>query len=1269
MEHLKNLVLADDQFDQPGKIELLLGQNVWRHIFLDGRVKGKEEHHPEAWLTVFGWIILGAYNPHSKTPSQPAITHVVASVEDNRISNKLLSRFFELEEPSVYESAQSPTEMQVEAHYKDTHYYDESQKRYVVRLPKSEDQPSLGESRTQAINRAKANERSLLKKGKLQQFQQVMKEYVDLGHAQQVSVQKHHPQNQVYYMPVHAVFKDSSTTTKIRAVFDTSAKTTSQHSLNDILAVGPTLHPTIDQILLRFRGYAIALSSDISKMYKEVLLHPEDRALHRFIWREDQESDWKDFEMTRVTFGVAASPYLAVKTLQQAADDFGEGCPGAQWHLKNSFYIDDLLGGADTPKEALVLFEKLCSILSKASFNLRKWRSSSEEVLKGIPSNIQEMLPTQQLVDQHTATYPKALGVAWDSRADTMCTSINLPDSYVSTKRGIVSDIARTFDVLGWISPVILPMKILYRDLWQAKLDWDDEVDPEHKQRHRKWREELHILADVRLPRHYFNHRKPATIQLHGFSDASKEAYGAVVFIRATYPTGPPSVGLVISKSKVTPLAARSIPQLELCGANLLAKLMTTTRQTLKVPIEDIFAYTDSTIVLAWLDGKTKRYCIYSANRISSTVSLIPTRCWRHVPTLQNPADAASRGLSALDLRNHSLWWHGPPWLATQPLVFPPQPSQAQIEKLKEVEAKPEKAVVMAVNTEICLEARFGAYSRMLRVFCWIRRIIHFGRQKTRRAEKYLTAAEAKDTTKFLIKRSQKRSYPEEVKQLTTDPPKDLSHSSKILVLRPRIDKTGLMKIGGRLNHTELPEHQKHPIILSAKDEFSKLLFLHYHHQLGHCGPSALLAHSSNLYHVVGGRGLARRICSTCVTCRAAAAKASTQLLGQLPPARVEPNYVFLHTGIDYAGPFFIRKGHTRKPVEIKAYLAVFICFCTKAVHLELVGDQTTTAFIAALDRFVDRRGLPLHIYTDNGKNFIGAKNQLADFYTMIASPECQNAVQSYAFNYEITWHTIPERAPHFGGLWEAAVKAAKYHLKRIVGQHQFMFEELYTICCDVESFLNSRPLGPITSHDLDGLSPLTPAHFLLGRAARSYPKEKIDFKPTPLQRWEICKQASQHFWKRWSQEYLQHLQKSVKWHKRNKNFKIGDLVMLTDGNVYHCQWTMAKIVAVYPGKDGIVRAVDVQIEQAVTPQGCKTKSQLARKMTTKTSIYRRPVCKLSMLLAAEEVPGEKMNLDDPSTWLDLPIEEWKIDEKFKPALFHGGEYVGASSTPKTIII
>ena len=433
MSHLQDLDLADDKFDKPGKIELLLGQSVWRHLFLEGRVKGVKQEDPEAWHTVFGWTVLGTYNPHCLTPTHQAITHVVASVEDSKVSDMLLARFQELEEPSTYYAARTPTELKVEQYFKETHLYDQSQLRYIVKLPRKEDPPSLGESRTQAINRARANERSLIRKGGLQPFQEVMKEYLTLHHAKEINVQEHQSQSTPsYYMPVHSVVKASSTTTKVRAVFDASAKTTSLSSLNDILAVGPTLHPTIDKILLRFRQYKIALSSDISKMYREVLLHPEDQPLHRYIWRESEEDTWKDYQMTRVTFGVAASPYLAVKVLQQTGEDHGEQHPTAQWHINNSFYVDDLLGGADTIEEAVNLYKNLSNILGKASFNLRKWRSSSKEVLKKIPTAIQEPLPTQELIDQHSATYPKALGVAWDSKEDNMFTSINLPDTYNS---------------------------------------------------------------------------------------------------------------------------------------------------------------------------------------------------------------------------------------------------------------------------------------------------------------------------------------------------------------------------------------------------------------------------------------------------------------------------------------------------------------------------------------------------------------------------------------------------------------------------------------------------------------------------------------------------------------------------------------------------------------------------------------------------------------------------------------------------------------------
>ena len=298
----------------------------------------------------------------------------------------------------------------------------------------------------------------------------------------------------------------------------------------------------------------------------------------------------------------------------------------------------------------------------------------------------------------------------------------------------------------------------------------------------------------------------------------------------------------------------------------------------------------------------------------------------------------------------------------------------------------------------------------------------------------------------------------------------------------------------------------------------------------------------------------------------------------------------------------------------------------TKAVHLEVVKDLTTDSFVASLIRFVSRRSLPLNIHTSN---LVGAKNELYDLYKFLQDKKNQNLIQSYLFSQKVTWHTIPERAPHFGGLWEAAVKAAKHHLKRVVSSQRLTYDELETVVCQAEACMNSRPLGSITSHSPDGLTPLTPGHFLTGRAMRAYPVPKVDFKPTPLQRWVHCQRMGQQFWKRWSQEYLQQLQKAVKWHKKQKNYQVGDIVMLTDGKVYQCQWTMAKVVAVYPGKDGVVRAVDVQVELAIKPTKCNSKAEYLTKLTTRTAIYRRPVHKLAMLLAADEVPEKAETLPE----------------------------------------
>ena len=251
----------------------------------------------------------------------------------------------------------------------------------------------------------------------------------------------------------------------------------------------------------------------------------------------------------------------------------------------------------------------------------------------------------------------------------------------MSTKRGVISDVSRIFDVLGWLAPAIVPMKMLFQSLWELGIGWDDPVPAPYKQRHERWREELLLLSKVTLQRCYFAPEPTTSVTLHGFCDVSKLAYASVVYIRATYQNRAPTCSLVVAKTKVAPLKELTIPRLELCGAALLARLMESTSQALGLPVECCNAWCDSTIVLAWLDGSPRRYRLYVANRIASITALLPPQCWRHVPTRDNPADCASRGVSPGELVDFQLWWSGPQWLWQEPVQVPPQPGKGDLEE------------------------------------------------------------------------------------------------------------------------------------------------------------------------------------------------------------------------------------------------------------------------------------------------------------------------------------------------------------------------------------------------------------------------------------------------------------------------------------------------------------------------------------------------------------------------------------------------------------
>ena len=379
--HLEGLQLADPEFGCPGSIDILFGVDVFIGALLQGRRAGPLGS-PVALETEFGWVLAGGSEQHSSTT---ALTCYHVSLLSG---DELLKKFWEVEEAPPEGPILSVEEKAVMRHFQSNHTRS-TDGRFIVPLPKRIDMPSLGESRSQAVRRFLSMERSLYSRKQFTEFAAVMEEYFSLGHAEQVPVvdlQK--PPQQVFYMPMHAVRKESSTTTKTRVVFDASAKLKSGVSLNDLLMIGPTVHPPLIDVLLRFRLHRVALTADVSKMYRVVELVEGDMDYHRFVWRRNQDEPLIDCRMKRVTFGISASSFAANMSVKQNAIDFAEKYPHAAVAVDKCLYVDDCLSGADTVEEAVKLQVELQSLFGEAKFLLRKWNSSNPAALDHVPMEL-----------------------------------------------------------------------------------------------------------------------------------------------------------------------------------------------------------------------------------------------------------------------------------------------------------------------------------------------------------------------------------------------------------------------------------------------------------------------------------------------------------------------------------------------------------------------------------------------------------------------------------------------------------------------------------------------------------------------------------------------------------------------------------------------------------------------------------------------------------------------------------------------------------------
>lgn len=1152
----KNIKLADPEYNISTPVDILIGAEIFWSLFCIGQISlGKDM--PVIQKTKLGWILAG--------PIGLSIKNKLTCNFSLQTLNSRIEQLWELENQATENKNTflSPEEQFCERHYMENTTRSGDGK-FIVKLPLKKSREALGDSKNNALRRFYSLEKRLEKTPAIkQQYHDFMEEYISLGHMRETTEDDETPKT-TFYLPHHAVVKADSATTKLRVVFDASAKSDSGLSLNDIMMVGPTLQPDLFTILIRFRMYKIAITADVEKMYRMIKVHVDDVNLQRILWRHDPSEPIKSYNLLTVTYGTAAASFLSTRCLLKIADNISITQPNISKIIKESFYVDDLLTGFNSEQEAIDTQRELQTTLQSFGFNLRKWCSNSPKVTHNSPVGKDE----HQVIDLNKQDTIKTLGLVWNPKQDFFQYMVK-DDIRKITKRSILSSISSIFDPLGLLAPVTIVSKIILQRVWQERLDWDEVLPMNLHTMWERYKRGLHLLNHLKINRYVTFKPNANDFEIHGFADASEQAYGACIYIRSTNHTN-----LLCSKTRVAPLKQISIPRLELCAAQLLAQLYTKIVTILQIR-HTTYLWTDSTIVLAWLKGSPSQWQTFVANRVSQVQELTNIDDWRHIRSQENPADMLTRGIPPEQIHAASLWWHGPHWLEDDPKTWPINENEPE-----EIPEQRKRTIVTNVAIiETSLLSRYSSLLKLQRVTAYILRFIHNCKSSSlNRNTGLIEVVELSNAMNILLKMAQQETFPSELKSLNSNG--QVKGKSKLFSLNPFLDKEGLIRLGGRLKHANIDFENKYPIILDPNHALTKLIILDEHSKLMHAGCQHTLASLRTRYWPLAGKNAVKRNIKNCITCFKSKPNQANYIMADLPAERVTPTRPFLACGVDYAGPFYIKEGNYRSRRLIKTYLCIFVCLSTKATHLELAKDLSTEAFINCLRRFVSRRGKCHTIFSDNATNFVGARNQLKELGELLANNE--EAISNVLSQQFIQWKMIPPRAPHFGGLWEAAVKSAKYHLTRVVGTANLTYEELYTIIIQVESCLNSRPISPL-SNDPNDFNPLTPAHFLLRDSLQPIAQSICNTDNFRLMsRYQRQQQVVKNFWDRWHKDYLQNLQQRPKWkHHQPNAVQVGHLVVLREDNLPPLRWQLGRITQLHPGADGVVRVVTVKVGES----------------------------------------------------------------------------------------
>ncbi|XP_064643607.1 uncharacterized protein LOC135497702 [Lineus longissimus] len=516
-----------------------------------------------------------------------------------------------------------------------------------------------------------------------------------------------------------------------------------------------------------------------------------------------------------------------------------------------------------------------------------------------------------------------------------------------------------------------------------------------------------------------------------------------------------------------------------------------------------------------------------------------------------------TRGVLAGELVSSKQWLSGPSWLAGSLVLGKDKVMFDQVERF----LQPETVAIVNVARvwlpeDVLNVERWGTLEKAIRITAWVVRVLQNMDKTKQHVSGKLSLQECATAKQIMLKHVQSVAYSAEIEALKQG--KSVGKSSPLLKLNPAIGKDGLVRIGGRLENSQLTYAEKHPVIV-PKGRFATLLIRSEHFRAKHAGVEAMITTIRDNYWVIGLRHLAKAVKRSCVRCQRVDALACNQVAAPLPESRVHEAPVFSVTGLDFAGPVYCLDfpGH-------KFYILLFTCGVVRAIHLELTASLSRDDCVLALRRFMSRRGCPTILYSDNAKTFKATEKMLAKL----------------SGSSGIKWKYIVPRSPWWGGWWERLVQSVKKALKKTVGNRCITRTELETSLCEIEACINDRPLT-FVGDQVDGIRPLTPSHFLLGKHT-SYQTavsedERVISQEILTESQLIRQRQIDLFWSVWSKDYVRNLPPTVNKHQAKGSLDIGHMVLIQEDNTPRMQWPIGVVTKLFPGRDGLVRSVELK--------------------------------------------------------------------------------------------